>query len=1211
MTSPCSTSFDPNKLVRDGTDQGERALAAPDPARAPVDDRRPEHAIVFAAAYSEYLRYVGLDETVDPSDPDWHQFFGSDLAARLAVAAVDDPGVFRTSLQAWLRRLADPALPPSDADMVEALGAVFDAISSLARGMDTLGRGLPPDHRLRATIGNLVRSELSPMLRRLIGYHLAGRTLGVVDPSAPPPGDLRLLGRPVQPLGDLLVDPAAALSDDWPTGVGLQDWAAYVAVDPSDHVNAYGTGATTVERANHLATHHLFGAVCETFLAAHSLVVDRARVALQDSFESNGHQPHYALFLAFVRLLEHTRTQANRLTARHLDYYYRDVLGLAERPSESGHAHVLTELAKHVTTHRISEGTLLKAGKDDVGDDAHFAVDAPLVANRATVARLASVYRHHDTSSEQLPYADGRLYASPVADSGDGVGGELDATDRSWSPFANKAYENGSLVEIRMPTAEVGFAIASHQLWLAEGTRGILVRLETAAPIPESWPATVELRCRLTTEDGWLERDVTELSLDGADGHFELTLDGNDPAIVPYAAAVHGYGFDTRLPVLFVTLRHRADTSWTTYDTLVGVDLTGVALSVSVTGLRAFSLSNDQGPVDASRPFLAYGSVPRRNSALVLGSREVFQKSPDDVTLHASWMGTPTPYETTPEVEVDVLDAGVWEPLTSDTWDVAATTYEIGEVPTPFDGDPVLEPGAAYDTGSRNGFVRLRIGEDFGTEAYPGDLAGWIANGADPESKPTAPVLPLLETLTLDYSATRHLDLTAPAEATGRFFHVTPFGHVEPTPTTTGGAVALLPRFRATDTTDAEGTLYIGVRDLVPPQDLTLLFEVVDGSANPLVAKPDDHLHWSYLRGDQWVSFPAAAVSDDTDGLLVSGIVTLSVPADASTVHSALPSGLHWVKVAVAEAHDAVGRLLTVESQALRATYVDPRNGSTSHTRQLPAGTITKLDPPDAAVKRVAQPFPTFGGRRAESPDEFNMRVSERLRHKDRAITLWDYEHLVLAAFPGTYQARCLNHTRYEPNATGTGVYDELAPGHVTVVTIPDLAMPNPRDPLRPTTNLRVLGEMQRFLTARMSPFATVHVRNPRFEEVRASLKVRFRPGVDESFHVGELKQEITRFLSPWAFRNDARPSFNGRIAKSVLINFIEERPYVDYVTDVRLSHIDPDTGSESGDLDEVVGSRAISILVSVPAEQHDVAAIGADQVLDDEQCACAPGVDR
>ena len=132
--------------------------------------------------------------------------------------------------------------------------------------------------------------------------------------------------------------------------------------------------------------------------------------------------------------------------------------------------------------------------------------------------------------------------------------------------------------------------------------------------------------------------------------------------------------------------------------------------------------------------------------------------------------------------------------------------------------------------------------------------------------------------------------------------------------------------------------------------------------------KPEDHIHWTYLRDNEWVPFAADAVADGTDALLASGIVTLAVPADATTEHTLLPAGMHWIRLAVASKSDAVCRLSPSPPRRCRATYVMRGNGSTSHTAQLPPGTITKLDPPDAAVKGIDQPFPTFGGRPVETP---------------------------------------------------------------------------------------------------------------------------------------------------------------------------------------------------------------------------------------------------
>ena len=221
-----------------------------------------------------------------------------------------------------------------------------------------------------------------------------------------------------------------------------------------------------------------------------------------------------------------------------------------------------------------------------------------------------------------------------------------------------------------------------------------------------------------------------------------------------------------------------------------------------------------------------------------------------------------------------------------------------------------------YSTTTRAGFVRLTLTGGFGTDTYPIDLAKWVAKPAG--NPPTPPVLPMLSSLTLDYTATQQIDLRVPSEGRGRFIHVAPFGHAEPTIGSNQSSVPLLPQFRA-GPDPAEGELYIGLRDLHPPQNLTLLFQVVDGTANPLVVRPEHHIGWTYLRGNEWAQFAADAVADETDGLLASGIVTLAVPEDASTDHTLLPAGLHWIRLAVTSASDAVCRLETVAAQALRA----------------------------------------------------------------------------------------------------------------------------------------------------------------------------------------------------------------------------------------------------------------------------------------------------
>jgi hypothetical protein len=85
------------------------------------------------------------------------------------------------------------------------------------------------------------------------------------------------------------------------------------------------------------------------------------------------------------------------------------------------------------------------------------------------------------------------------------------------------------------------------------------------------------------------------------------------------------------------------------------------------------------------------------------------------------------------------------------------------------------------------------------------------------------------------------------------------------------------------------------------------------------------------------------------------------------------------------------------------------------------------------------------------------------------------------------------------------------------------------------------------------------------------------------------LQQEIVAYLTPWAYSNQAEVQFGGKVYKSSLINFIEERGYVDFITDVKMFHITADGKTESGDLDEITASTAKSILVSSQASAHTI----------------------
>lgn len=1249
MTNTCHDNRDPLKLVRDGTSQEQRSFQALDPAYVPVNERTVAHGMVFVRQYAAFLRLFNEQNLPAGS---WQKLFSEDVSVQLAIAAVQDVDTYRQEIKRYFDFLNDLAhdAPAEETNCKHRLGCLFSSVASLAARLDELKETLPPDNRLRGVLGNIIKTQLAPHFRQFWAYFKHDDTLGAnrliadVPATTGPSGSplvLRILGSPARSAATVS---AQSFSTDWiPAGEPQTAWPAFFSAIAAE--NGYGAGGSVFTRINRLSTHNLFTAIFDQFLRAYARSVAEAKLTLEDSFTRyDNHAPHYALFIAFLHLLEHARAEANTLTGRHLDYYYKKVLRLHEKPAVPGRAHLLAQLAKHAAAHELPAGEKFAAGKDDLGRDAFFKNDRDFVANKAKVTALKTVYRHpakvNDLGDPVVPLESaepatdevnktkpaGRIFAAPISNSADGLGAELTSADQSWHPFFNKLYTDGQLSAIAMPTAEVGFALASHYLLLAGGTRTITLSFDGLSVVGQQ---KAKIRCLFSTEEGWSEAEAN--SFTGKD--LQVALNGSFPPVVPYSTKVHGYGFDTNLPVMLVLLKHDGASEFLYHD-LQDAVTSQITLTTNVTGLQALAVSNDFGPVDTSKPFQPFGAQPLANSSLVVGSKEVFQKALSSASVKLTWQNAPDTRFASPDTQVSYLNSGNW----STPGDATALGTGMAKVVALANGNstakdfPDLTENEHYHTAARHGFVRLSLSTDFGQTAYQTQLLNFLNKVSGVTNPGTPPLGPFATAITLDYNAGQTIALSSGSAADfdkrrAKFFHIAPFGHAEQHPALTGKSnVCLLPQFefpRAGAKQETEAELYIGISGLVPPQNLALLFQVADGTANPLAEKPPQHLHWSYLQNNLWTPFEQNDLEDGTGGLLRSGIVTLAVPRDANSDNTLLPAGSHWIRLAVGSGSDAVCRLRLVAAQALSATFADAGNDPAFPAKTLPAGTISQLDQPDAAVKTMVQPFETFGGRGQESAAAFYTRIGERLRHKDRTVALWDYERLVLEAFPQVYRAKCLPHTQFQPAraakpATATqsaqsaepAKYRELAPGHVTLVLVPNQQQHNLRDPLRPYASLGLLTEVEAFLRARTTCFATLHVRNPQFEEVNTEFRVRLMPGYDEAFYVKKLQQEITRFLSPWAYADGGNPTFGGKIYKSVLINFVEERPYVDFVADFVLRHSYFSEAENkritTGDLSEAEPSKAVSILVSVPEKRHLITVItDAEAESAREKCPC------
>ena len=1212
----CKKDSDENRLIREGTTQEERFPAALDPAYAPVDDWKIEHGILFAKAYAKFLKYY---DAGNREAGDWQPFFSKDVSALLAVMAMQDVEECRENIKGCIKN--DNIT--TQLDKKKAIGRVINCIGTLAKQIDVFKEGLPDEYPLKATLLNLVRNRLDDDFKELI---LCCRDCFGTDVSSLKecmPSFKIIRSESCIDFFTLLKE--HTFSVDWiPETETLKDkkstWIEYLrelyAQSEKSSLTADETG---INKLSDLSNR---------FLMAYTRTVTEARRVLEDSLKNwNRHEPHYALFLAFLRLMEHARAELNTLTGRHLDFYYREILQFKEKEVVPPKAHVLVELTKQVPSYLIKAGEEFKAGKDELGKDVFFASERDFVANRAKVAALKTVYLHgaeeiiKEKEEEDKEIHQGRIYASSDANSEDGQGGELISEDKSWHPFFNKKYENGKVSEIKMPKAAVGFAIASHYLWMAGGDRTVTLNF-VGTSLPAKLLQKHGALCFFTGPEGWIAGELKEKAEENA---LQVNLSGSEPAVVPYSLKIHKYffktelNFKTNLPVLLIRLNQK-DTEKYTYEIFRNLKFEEINLKIEVGKLKPLVVSNDFGPVDNSKSFQPFGASPVQGSALFIGLKEIFQQQEIE-KIKANLTFRNNSFKTYKKEKVgftvSYLMDGKWncyndsnlsqKVFCENTKDI----FLFGELdekkPSPYISNYNFLKQDYIDNSSINGFVKIQLNTDFGQKEYEDDIlkCGEKNTGNDTgicinKLLPKRPEGPFIAELTIDYETEPQkivINSAKDIESTqASFFHVAPFGCAEQylsNPDTSNKGIYLLPQLalppeKKADASDEDSIheaaeFYIGITDLKPPQNLSLLFQVADGTANPEKEKPKyPHIHWSYLRNNEWITFPSHAVDDYTDELITSGIITFAVPRDASDDNTLLPAGMHWIRAAVSSNPDAVCRLRMVEAQAVKVKFVDKENDSNFSAKTLLKDSITKLARPAAEVKKITQPFPSYGGRGKESSKAFYTRVSERLRHKDRAITFWDYERLILEAFPEVHKVKCLNHTSYEyDKEKNKCVLNENAPGHVTVVTIANQEHHSLPDPLRPNVSLGLQKKIEEFLRPKLSSFVKLHVVNPKFEEIKVDFRVKLHQGVDETYSINTLQEAIVSFLSPWAFTGNVSPSFGGKIYKSVLINFVEEKDYVDYLTDFQL-FVDGGKDTETAE-----GSDAISILTSAHVSKH------------------------
>ncbi|HWJ92674.1 MAG TPA: hypothetical protein VNR87_16265, partial [Flavisolibacter sp.] len=406
---------------------------------------------------------------------------------------------------------------------------------------------------------------------------------------------------------------------------------------------------------------------------------------------------------------------------------------------------------------------------------------------------------------------------------------------------------------------------------------------------------------------------------------------------------------------------------------------------------------------------------------------------------------------------------------------------------------------------------------------------------------PNEPWTPVIQAMSIDYTATatiNDIDL----------IHLYPFQNtfkheeIELEPT-------LFP------TICDEGNLFLGLEKLVPGNNLNILFQLAEATADSESGK--ENVRWLYLDNNIWKPLRNGfeVIEDGTEDLTTSGIIRFALPENMTNTNTVMPPGLHWIRASIPKNSRSISETTGIYAQAMKAVFTNTdANDKLRLSKPIGAGQIAKLNEADASVKKVSQPFDSFGGEVPEEQKMFYVRVSELLRHKGRTIQKFDYERIVLNAFPQIFKAKCISHS-FGLNAHLYKNDFPYAPGYVIMAVVPDLFKLKAGNAFEPKVPVSLLEKIDAYVRCRASAFVRFRAMNPRYERVHISVRLKLVKGSDENYFREKTAEDIREFLAPWAVGEYHKIAFGQCLHRSDIVRFLELRQYVDFILDMNMRH--------------------------------------------------------
>jgi hypothetical protein len=895
--------------------------------------------------------------------------------------------------------------------------------------------------------------------------------------------------------------------------------------------------------------------------------------------ESKKVAPHIGLLLTFYKLYNEARNSINSISFRHQEYYYKEVLQIPHKSKNPDRVHVnfVSNVERDV---EVEKDEKLLAGVNEEGEDIFYNIEKTIIVNKS---KINSVLGFEFSSSHNY--------------------------------FLNRFESNKETIDFSNNESKIGFLFGSDFLCLEEGDRKIAFKFNFSKKSVERFSST-ELHLNAdqitslfevsyTSEDGWfnISSEKVETIL-----HFEEEVNENyfieivvlveniDPAIITIDPKDESFlGYNPH-PYFQFKLNHKL---FEHYHYLKSLDLKSIDVDLEILEIKNLSLSNDFGEIDSTSPFEPFGSQPITDSSFIIGHPTFFLYPINDLKINLEWYGLPAfeggfethyadyPYEVNNEdfeVRLSYLRNKRWIPDTDkqvlslfqdipDDSRAISNVRRISEINTAnLDLQlPSLSKKnkGTYNNRSKDGYLKLELcypPEGFGHKQYPDILRESAIKSVKKKSNystPNEPYTPTLKSMSVDvkmsmnYSSDNFPDFG--------FYHVHPFGKQK-----VSNAKNIFPHYRS------GSTIEIGINNFGSNKQFSMLFKINEGFANK--SSLNLSLEWSYFNGSSWTKMnDNELIYEKTNNFKRSGIVEFNLENASFDTTGLFDKSCIWMKV---ESINGSSFLNYVQDIILHATTAKCHNIEKVKYANIDPFQISNFQKNRKDIAEVQQKYHGFDGLEKEDNDGYFLRIAERLRHKNRAVSGRDYEKILLENFPIINRVKCLSNIDEQFN---------ISPGSVLLVVVPKIIEDENFIGIPRYFSSVEIDRMQVFLELITPNGINFKVINPKYEQVKVKFSLKLWDGYDKKFYVNKLNEAIKSYISPWMYKFNSQVELGESISSALILNFIDQQEYVDHVVNFSLFHlldgkIINQKGAKSNAI-EIKSTSLISILIS--DDQH------------------------